>query len=107
MARATRSTKQQTKEPELTPPPAKVKGAKKRKRTSLADPDGQPAAKLSRTASEDVEQPKEEDPQTEDAPAAPVRPSVGDLPIDPDDAAKILDVLEMSVWLSLIPHNRY
>lgn len=113
MARATRSSKQQAKEPSPAPsPPPKPKGGpKKRKRTSLAEPDGQPALKLSRTASEETERAvKEEDaqaPKQEDAappavtPAVPERPTVGDLPIDAADAQKILDVLEMCVAVSL------
>lgn len=97
MARATRSTTAHEKEkPAEAPPLARKAASKKRKRPSAAgDPSDQPASKLARTddavKEEDV-QDMEEIPAEE---AKPELPSSGDVPLQPEDAEKILEVLEM------------
>lgn len=93
MARATRSAAANEKDkPVEVSLPARKPGAKKRKRTSILENGDQPATKQSRT---DV---KEEDGQEQDelsgvSKQAEVLGS-GDVPIQPEDAGKILDILE-------------
>lgn len=98
MVRATRATaalqEKDTKEKDklhnVTPPTTRVKqGSKKRKRTSLADQEGQPATKQLR--GDNDEHVKEQD---MGEPATEI-PNTGDLPLKDEDAQKILDVLEM------------
>ncbi|KZT23839.1 hypothetical protein NEOLEDRAFT_1068673 [Neolentinus lepideus HHB14362 ss-1] len=100
MARATRSSVQQTEVVAETPPPPATaarskQGGKKRKRTSAVygQDDGQPVTKQPKTESVIEEE--------EESPAAPEiedkeLPFVGDVPLDPGDAEKILDILEMA-----------
>ncbi|KAL6300249.1 hypothetical protein BKA93DRAFT_740856 [Sparassis latifolia] len=94
MARATRSTAQLEKDkPADVGPPARKTGSKKRKRTSLADSGDQPAAKQVRT---DIKEEGSQEPEEHPPNAKPVQlPGSGDVPIEPSDAEKILDVLEM------------
>lgn len=104
MARATRSTTAQEKEKVVeTAPPARKAASKKRKRTSIAEQPDQPAAKVVRTE----DSVKEEDAadvqelQQEETAEAEL-PSSGDVPIQPEDAEKILEVLETYVHTSSV-----
>ncbi|EKM60743.1 uncharacterized protein PHACADRAFT_133484 [Phanerochaete carnosa HHB-10118-sp] len=97
MARATRSTANQEKEkPAETPQSGRKSANKKRKRSSAANESDLPAAKAVRT-DEDI---KEEDTQdgqelqTEEVVELEL-PSSGDVPIQDEDAEKILEVLEI------------
>ena len=99
MARATRSSAlhEKDKPPEPAPPPRKA-ASKKRKRTSLSDANDQPATKQQRTEDEIKDDPasQELDPSSPLHPpsSAPDLPSTGDVPIESQYAAKILDILE-------------
>ncbi|TFY73465.1 hypothetical protein EWM64_g10547, partial [Hericium alpestre] len=109
MARATRSGKQlETDCPKDTlveiqthPTPARAatKGNKKRKRASVTEPEDQPAAKQPRSDAPVAI--KEEGGLTPDQVAADTErmpvdlKGAGDVPINPDDAQRILDILEM------------
>ncbi|KDQ54889.1 hypothetical protein JAAARDRAFT_38005 [Jaapia argillacea MUCL 33604] len=105
MARATRSTVQQQErekptDPVPLPPPPRIKaGSKKRKRLSNVngDVDGQPAAKqLKGDAAVKEEQVAEGDmAEALDENSELELQSAGDLPLNPPDAEKILDILEM------------
>ncbi|KAI0961100.1 hypothetical protein AcV7_000293 [Taiwanofungus camphoratus] len=89
MARATRSTVLQEKDKSVdTTPATRKSGSKKRKRTSIAENGDQPAAKQLRTDGSQEPDEHLEDPSRE-------RPGSGDVPIQPSDAEKILEVLEM------------
>lgn len=96
MARATRSSAQADKDkPQGSTPAPRKPNAKKRKRTSNADADTdangeQPSAKQPRT--EDSLEPEEQ--QSADV-KEPGSQGSGDVPIEPSDAQKILDVLEV------------
>lgn len=91
MARATRSTVLQEKDKSVdTTPATRKSGSKKRKRTSIAENGDQPAAKQLRTDGSQEPDEHLEDPSRE-------RPGSGDVPIQPSDAEKILEVLEMCV----------
>ncbi|KAI0047647.1 hypothetical protein FA95DRAFT_1589070 [Auriscalpium vulgare] len=98
MARATRSTRlHDNKAAEDTPPPVASKakaGSKKRKRSSVAGTD-EPAAKQPRTDTDDDAVIKEEvaaQPEVVEKP--PETKGAGDVPLDPEDAQRILDILE-------------
>ncbi|KIK99899.1 hypothetical protein PAXRUDRAFT_822265 [Paxillus rubicundulus Ve08.2h10] len=97
MARATRSATQHHEKDRQPDPSTSARGkssTKKRKRASLADNDDQPAQKQLRTESAI----KEENPQDDDDKfnkrKLPELELAGDVPIDPLDAQKILDILE-------------
>lgn len=100
MARATRSSAQADKDkPQGSTPAPRKPNAKKRKRTSNADADAdtdangeQPSAKQPRT--EDSLEPEEQQPADVKEPGSQ---GSGDVPIEPSDAQKILDVLEVCV----------
>lgn len=97
MARTTRSTTTQEKEKTIDHvQPARKGAARKRKRTSLSDAADQPAAKQSRVDDDVKEEatPDPEEPQPAE-PSLPELPSSGDVPIRPDDAESILEILEM------------
>lgn len=92
MARTTRSNANQPSEKSVAVPPPKAKPAgKKRKRVSAIDPDELPASKQQRTAAavKDEASPPPDDDQL------PQLPLAADVPVHPDDARRILDVLEM------------
>ncbi|KAF8845437.1 hypothetical protein BDN67DRAFT_1065294 [Paxillus ammoniavirescens] len=98
MARATRSATQHHEKDKQPDPSTSARGkssTKKRKRTSLADNDDQPAQKQLRTENAI----KEENPQDDDDKFNKRKPPelelAGDVPIDPSDAQKILDILEL------------
>ncbi|KAI0090012.1 hypothetical protein BDY19DRAFT_941886 [Irpex rosettiformis] len=101
MTRSTRSTatqqQQNEKEKPLSDTPKKTVGAKKRKRTSVADPAEQPANKVVRTQDGVKEEgsPEPVDEQKGETVTAVDLPSSGDVPLTPADAEQILDVLEM------------
>lgn len=101
MARATRSaTQQETDSASSSVPPTRPKaGSKKRKRQSLADSDGQPNAKQARSDSsikeEGSQEPEGELEQQDDEAKPTILQGAGDVPINSDDAQKILDILEM------------
>ena len=96
MARATRSSTQQQPdtEKELLSPPPTAKQTKKRKRTSAVDPDEQPALKQPR--SEEPETNTKPEPEITSIPPPPIQ-NAAEAPIRPDDAQRILEVLEMCV----------
>lgn len=107
MARATRSTTQnqekekdkQTDSASATALPLRPKAtSKKRKRTSIPESDDQPAAKQSRTdvAIKDEGSPEPEGQLQKEHTSAQLQ-NAGEVPIDPVDAQKILDILEMCV----------
>jgi hypothetical protein len=98
MARATRSATQHHEKDKQPDPSTSSRGkssTKKRKRTSLADNDDQPTQKQLRTENAI----KEENPQDDDDKfnkrKLPELEFAGDVPIDPSDAQKILDILEL------------
>jgi hypothetical protein len=102
MARATRSSAQQGQETEKQIESATPRGkpaSKKRKRTSIAENDDQPATKQLRSG--DVSIKEEGGGQGLDGiPGVDKLPDLqnaGDVPIDDADAQKILDILEMWV----------
>jgi hypothetical protein len=101
MARATRSSAQQGQETEKqidSATPRGKAGSKKRKRTSIAENDDQPAVKQPRSNDVSI---KEGSQELDGIPAAnklPELQNAGDLPIDDADAQKILDILEMWVF---------
>jgi hypothetical protein len=103
MARATRSSAQQGQETEKqidSATPRGKAGSKKRKRTSIAENDDQPAAKQLRSSDVSI---KEEGGSQElngipTADKLPELQNAGDVPIDDADAQKILDILEMWVF---------
>lgn len=88
MARATRSSADKGKQQDVAPTIRKA-GSKKRKRNPTAEHDEQPAPKQART---DDNQESEEQPTDIKVPDLL---GSGDVPIDPSDAQKVLDVLEM------------
>lgn len=96
MARATRSSAQQSQEvdePAPQTPRGKAAG-KKRKRASMNENDEQPASKQLRSGDMDIK----EEGETEDVPETDKLtdlPNTGDVPIEAEDADKILDILEM------------
>ncbi|KAI0700435.1 hypothetical protein BC835DRAFT_1266253 [Cytidiella melzeri] len=100
MTRATRSStthQQQTeKEKPQVDTPKRAAGAKKRKRTSVADHSEQPANKVLRTKDGVKEEgsPKPADDQAREVESRVELPSSGDVPLRPEDAEQILDVLE-------------
>ena len=97
MARTTRSATTQEKEKTINHAQPARKGApRKRKRSSLSEPADQPATKQSRVDGDVKEEapPDPDEPQPAE-PAHPEPPSSGDVPIQPDDAEKILEILEM------------
>lgn len=96
MARTTRSTTQEKDKTIDHVQPARKGAARKRKRTSLSDSADQPAAKQSRVDDDVKEEatPDPEEPQPAE-PSLPELPSSGDVPIRPDDAESILEILEM------------
>ncbi|TFK57597.1 hypothetical protein OE88DRAFT_1651414 [Heliocybe sulcata] len=102
MARATRSSVQQTELVPEAPPPVPTttkskQAAKKRKRAPgvAGQEEGQPAAKQPKT--ENAVDGEEESLATEIITGREDKelPFVGDVPLDPGDAEKILDILEM------------
>lgn len=110
MARTTRSqklsddTSNGLTQPHPVPSPSKPKSpTKKRKRTSLAPPEDQPATKQPRNGNvTDTHMSEEETPPSDSAIQTSSHPKgAGDLPLDPPTAQQILDILEMSVPLSL------
>lgn len=106
MARATRSSAQQVQEAEKQssdPPNATPRGkaaSKKRKRTSIAENDEQPAAKQSRSADPTIKEEGEshEPEDTVGMGSLLELPNAGDVPIDAGDAQKVLDILETFVF---------
>lgn len=98
MARATRSSATQDKDKPHDPPQAQRKNAKKRKRTSIADSSEQPALKQPRT-DDDIKEEDEQKPlDTFSHHILEINlPSTGDVPIQPEDAEKILQVLSVCV----------
>ncbi|KAI0318739.1 hypothetical protein OF83DRAFT_1170845 [Amylostereum chailletii] len=89
MARVTRSNdkaKEKAVEP-LPPAPPKSVGAKKRKRTSLTDHEGQPTTKQARNDTGIKQEDGIEQSFVDDKGA-------GDVPLDPEDAKYILEILE-------------
>ncbi|KAF9229688.1 hypothetical protein BS17DRAFT_799173 [Gyrodon lividus] len=98
MARATRSATQHHEKDKQPDPSTSARGkssTKKRKRTSLPDNDDQPAQKQFRIENAI----KEENPQDDDDKFNKRKLSelelAGNVPIDPSDAHKILDILEL------------
>ncbi|KAF8591997.1 hypothetical protein K439DRAFT_621098 [Ramaria rubella] len=81
MVRATRSTAafQNQGAAEQSHPPAKKLGKKRKRGSNVTDPEEQRAAKQRRSESNRIDE----------------EPGTGDLPLNSQDAAKILDVLEM------------
>jgi hypothetical protein len=102
MARATRSTaqhheKEKEKHPDNTPATLRNKPAsKKRKRGSILDNGDQPAVKQLRTDAT-VKAEDSLEPESFADTKIPQLQNAGDVPIDPTDAQKILDILEMYV----------
>lgn len=102
MARATRSTVAQEKDKQGDNSSSASRGkaaSKKRKRSSIAENDDQPATKQLRSGDVTI---KEEaaSQEPEDKLRQVVLPQLqitGDVPIDAGDAQKILDILEMCV----------
>lgn len=101
MARATRSSAANEKQSESAPPPTRGKAAaasKKRKRGSVAEIEDQPSAKQLRSGDSSVKD--EEDNFEAQQPSneqLPTLQNAGDVPINSEDAQKILDILEMYV----------
>ncbi|KAF9243769.1 hypothetical protein BU15DRAFT_42734 [Melanogaster broomeanus] len=99
MARATRSATHHQEKDKQPDPSTSARGkasTKKRKRTSIADNDDQPAQKQFRSENGI----KEEIPQDDDDPKfnkgkLPELDLAGDVPIHSSDAQKILDILEL------------
>ncbi|KAI0793340.1 hypothetical protein C8Q75DRAFT_556825 [Abortiporus biennis] len=99
MARATRSSTTQVDEKDNnttdTPPQPRKGQAKKRKRTSIADPNDQPLIKQPRTDDIKEESPEGEDKAlVEDEQMEAEMPSSGEVPLRAEDASKILEILE-------------
>ena len=105
MARTTRSTTQHQEQELVAPLPPRTKHAsKKRKRNSLQDNDEQPATKQLRTdqsISIKDEQDTQESHTLNSLTTPPQLQNAGDVPIDPVEAQKILDILEMFVLTPL------
>jgi hypothetical protein len=111
MARTTRSqklsddTSNGLTQSHPVPSPSKPKSpTRKRKRTSLAPPEDQPATKQPRNGNATDEHIGEEEtqPPSDSAVHTSSHPKgAGDLPLDPPTAQQILDILEMSVPCSL------
>lgn len=108
MARTTRSaTQHQEKDSKDQPTPRNKAASKKRKRTSLAENEDQPATKQLRSDIDGASSIKEEEGSQEPENAAsgsslkdttsPQLPHAGQVPIKSSDAQKILDILEMYV----------
>lgn len=98
MARATRSSAANEKQSEPAPTRGKVAAvaSKKRKRGSVAEIEDQPSAKQLRSGDSSIkdEEVSDTQPTTEQPPTLQ---NAGDVPINSDDAQKILDILEMYV----------
>jgi hypothetical protein len=92
MARATRSSTQQH---DIVTPSSASRTTKKRKRTSTADTDDHPAIKQLRTDGAINGDVQETITAQEDREKLQQFQNVGDVPINPEDAQKILDILEM------------
>jgi hypothetical protein len=111
MARTTRSqklsddTSNGITQSHPVPSPSKPKSpTRKRKRTSLAPPEDQPATKQPRNGNVTDAHIGEEEtqPLSDSTIHTSSHPKgVGDLPLDPPTAQQILDILEMSVPCSL------
>jgi hypothetical protein len=107
MTRTTRSTtsqQQQNEKEKLQTETPKSAGAKKRKRTSVADHVEQPAHKVVRTQ-DDVkmeDSPEPVDTPDEEAVNGAELPSSGDVPLQPEDSERILEVLEMYILLASV-----
>ena len=105
MARATRSTVAQVEKDKQGDSPSTASrgkaASKKRKRSSIAENDDQPATKQLRSGDvsikEETASQEPEDKLREDT--LPTLQIAGDVPIDAADAQKILDILEMCVQL--------
>jgi hypothetical protein len=106
MARATRSSAQQGQEIDkqseysTTATPRGKAVSKKRKRTSIAENDDQPALKQLRSGDVAVkEEGSGQEPDSiPDTDKLPELQNAGDVSIDDGDAQKILDILEMCVF---------
>lgn len=109
MARATRSSaaheKDKQTEPTATTAVVSARGkaaaSKKRKRTSIADGDDQPASKQLRSGDVSIKEEGGASLEPEEQPGAEKLADlqhVGDVPINDNDAQKILDILEMCVY---------
>ncbi|KAJ3543008.1 hypothetical protein NM688_g5911 [Phlebia brevispora] len=97
MVRVTRSTTTQEKEKTIDQSQLSRKSSnRKRKRNSIADAAEQPAAKQSRVDA-DIKEEATADPEEPQQvqPTLPELPSSGDVPIQQEDAEKILDIFEM------------
>ena len=107
MARTTRSqklsddTSNGLTQSHPVPSPSKPKSpTRKRKRTSLAPPDDQPATKQPRNGNvtdAHIDQEETEPPPDSALHASSLPKGAGDLPLDSPTAQQILDILEMSV----------
>jgi hypothetical protein len=107
MARTTRSqklsddTSNGLTQSHPVPSPSKLKSPiRKRKRTSLAPPEDQPATKQPRNGDATDAHIGEEEakpPLDSSTPTSSLPKGVGDLPLDTPTAQQILDILEMSV----------
>ena len=109
MARTTRSQQKHSDDTSINPTtshssPSKSKSpTKKRKRTSLAPPEDQPATKLLRN--DDAPDRDVVDNQTQPDPVDQAQvdfQGAGDLPLDSQLAQQILDILELSVFLLFV-----
>jgi len=104
MARATRSSTQQGQETDKQSDSAMAAtrgkaASKKRKRTSIAENNDQPAAKQLRSGDISIKEEggSQEPDSISSANKLPDLQNAGDVPIDDNDAQKILDILEMCV----------
>ena len=97
MARTTRASAANEKQNDPAPPPTRGKTAavasKKRKRGSVAEIEDQPSAKQLRSGDSSIKDEEVSDAQPTDQ--LPILQNAGDVPINSDDAQKILDILEM------------
>ena len=102
MARATRSSAQQVQETDKqSDSGSRGKAAsKKRKRTSIAENNDQPAANQLRSGDVSIkEEGGSQEPEgISSVDKLPELQNAGDVPIDDGDAQKILDILEMCVF---------
>lgn len=107
MVRATRSSAVQLdnelKDTDIPPSTTRQKpGPKKRKRPSQSELDNEPSPKQARTDEEGAS-PQIKDEQPPDLPnLSSQRPYLGELPLRPEDAQKILDILETYAALFLV-----
>ncbi|KIJ68773.1 hypothetical protein HYDPIDRAFT_173418 [Hydnomerulius pinastri MD-312] len=98
MARTTRSAahnQEKDKQPDPTTSGRAKSSTKKRKRTSLTADDDQPAQKQIRSENSIKEEHGQDDDQKFDKGKLPELELAGDVPIDPSDAQKVLDILQL------------